>query len=201
MPNCAEKRSMTVAARPSAAESAIAALLDANATIATAESITGGLVVGALTEVPGSSAVVNGGVVAYNVSVKHELLGVPEAVLADHGPVHPDTAMWMALGVARRLGATTALATTGVAGPEPHGGSAPGRVLFGWWHRGHGGVAQAQLSGDRVEIRQQAVELGLAIIEQCARSETLAVSESAVSGSLQEVDHGVAEAEFRFPSG
>jgi nicotinamide-nucleotide amidase len=190
---------MTAAALPSAAESAIAALRDTNATIATAESITGGLIVGALTGVPGSSAVVKGGVVAYNVSVKHELLGVPEAVLTEHGPVHPDTAMWMALGAARRLGTSTALATTGVAGPEPHGGSAPGRVLFGWWHRGHGGVAQAQLSGDRVEVRRQAVELALAIIEQCARNEMPEVSRSATAGLLQEVDHGVAEAEFRFP--
>lgn len=192
---------MTAAPLPSAAEAAIAALRDAQATIATAESITGGLVVGGLTSIPGSSAVVLGGVAAYNVSVKQRMLGVPAAVLEKFGPVHPDTAMWMALGAARRLGANVTLATTGVAGPEPHGGAAPGQVLFGWWTDGTGGVLQGQLSGDRWEIRAQAVELAMGIIEQCARNGAPSAADLGQARSVEMVDHGVAQAEFRFPTG
>ncbi|MCH9719080.1 MAG: nicotinamide-nucleotide amidohydrolase family protein [Actinomycetia bacterium] len=192
---------MTAAPLPSAAEAAVAALREAQATIATAESITGGLVVGGLTSVPGSSAVVLGGVVAYSISVKQRMLGVPAAVLEQSGPVHPDTAMWMALGAARRFGANVTLATTGVAGPEPHGGSTPGQVLFGWWTDGTGGVLQAQLSGDRWEIRAQAVELAMSIIVQCARNGALTAADLGQHRPVETVDHGVAQAELRFPTG
>ena len=98
-------------------------------TIAVAESLTGGLVAGALTGVAGASAVVRGGVVAYATDLKAVLLGVPEAVLAEHGPVHPEVAAAMADGVRRRLGADFGVATTGVAGPGPAEGKPAGTVL------------------------------------------------------------------------
>lgn len=190
---------MTPTPPPDAATTAISALRDHGATVATAESVTGGLLAGALTAVPGSSAVVLGGVVAYSIAIKKELLGVPADVLETHGPVHPDTAMWMALGAARRFQTSIAVATTGVAGPEPHGGMAPGYVLFGWWARGNGGVAQVQLSGDRGEVRSRSVEVGLNIIGQCARDGRPLIRDGIRLGSAQSVEHGVDQAHFRFP--
>lgn len=92
-------------------------LKTAGATVAVAESCTGGLLLDRLTDVPGSSAYVVGGVVAYSNGVKTELLGVPADVLAAHGAVSEPVARAMAEGVRARLGATFGVATTGVAGP------------------------------------------------------------------------------------
>jgi PncC family amidohydrolase len=86
-------------------------------TVATAESCTGGLVVHALTEVPGSSAYVRGGIVAYADAVKHAQLGVPEDVLEAHGAVSAQVALAMAEGVRERLATDLGVAVTGVAGP------------------------------------------------------------------------------------
>ncbi|TDC57044.1 CinA family protein [Jiangella ureilytica] len=97
-------------------------------TVAAAESLTGGLVCAALTSVPGSSAVVRGGVVVYATDLKAALAGVPEAVLESDGPVAASTAAAMASGVRERLGADVGLATTGVAGPDAQDGHPPGTV-------------------------------------------------------------------------
>ena len=104
------------------AVAAVAALTAAGLTVAVAESLTGGSVVEALVRVPGASACVRGGVVAYATDLKATLLGVPADLLAERGPVDPDVAAAMADGVRRRLGADLGVATTGVAGPEPQGG-------------------------------------------------------------------------------
>lgn len=90
-------------------------------TVATAESCTGGLVAHLLTEIPGSSAYVRGGIVAYANEVKRESLGVPPEVLEAHGAVSAQVALAMADGARRRLGVDVAVAVTGVAGPD--GGS------------------------------------------------------------------------------
>lgn len=95
-------------------------------TVATAESLTGGLVVAALVSVPGASAVVRGGVVAYATDVKASVLGVSPDLLARHGAVHPDVAAAMAAGARTALGADVGIATTGVAGPDPQDGHPPG---------------------------------------------------------------------------
>ena len=97
-------------------------------TLATAESLTGGLVGGALTDIPGVSAVYRGGVIVYATELKAQLAGVPEDLLAAVGPVHPDTAAALASGVRQRLEATYGLATTGVAGPDPQAGIEAGTV-------------------------------------------------------------------------
>jgi PncC family amidohydrolase len=100
-------------------------------TLATAESLTGGLVGAAVTAVPGCSAVYRGGVVSYATDLKAQLLDVDARLLDEVGPVHPAVARAMADGAARRLGADYAVATTGVAGPSPQGGKAPGTVFVG----------------------------------------------------------------------
>ena len=106
------------------------ALSERGQTVAVAESLTGGMVCAALVEVPGASVVLRGAVVAYATELKHRLLDVDGDLLARNGPVDPDVAAQMALGVRERLGADWGLATTGVAGPDPQNGVAPGRVYL-----------------------------------------------------------------------
>jgi PncC family amidohydrolase len=90
-------------------------------TLATAESCTGGLIADMITEIPGSSAYLVGGIVAYSNAVKKAELGVPAEVLAAHGAVSAQTARAMAAGVRERLGVDCAASVTGIAGPD--GGS------------------------------------------------------------------------------
>ena len=101
-----------------------------NATLACAESCTGGAVASALTDVPGASAVFRGGVVAYSVAVKRSALSVPAETLARFGVVSRECAEAMARGAARTLGADFAVATTGVAGPGPQDGVPAGTVCI-----------------------------------------------------------------------
>jgi nicotinamide-nucleotide amidase len=98
-----------------------AACLEARRTIATAESCTGGLVAHLLTEVPGSSRYLLGGVVSYADAAKRDLLGVPAALLHAHGAVSAQVALAMAAGARDRLRADLAVSITGIAGPD--GGS------------------------------------------------------------------------------
>ena len=102
-------------------------------TVAVAESLTGGLVVAALVGVPGASTVVRGGVVAYMTDLKAALLGVDPELLGRVGAVDPDVAREMARGVGVRLGADHAIATTGVAGPDPQDGHPVGEVWVAHW--------------------------------------------------------------------
>ncbi len=143
----------------------VEALTSARATVATAESLTGGLVAAALTAVPGASAVVRGGVVAYATDLKHELAGVPEETLARDGPVAASTAAAMAAGVQRRCAATYGVATTGVAGPDPQDDHPPGTL-----HVAVAGPAGTRvesvtaLAGDRSAIRKAAVQRALDLL-------------------------------------
>lgn len=95
-------------------------------TVATAESLTGGLLVALLTEIPGSSAVVRGGLVVYATDLKHTLAGVDGDLLAARGPVDPEVAMRLADGARSRCGASIGVGLTGVAGPDPQDGVAVG---------------------------------------------------------------------------
>jgi PncC family amidohydrolase len=145
-------------------------LLRQEATVATAESLTGGLLGAALTAQPGSSATYRGGVVAYAVDLKAALLGVSTDLLERRGPVHPQTAAAMAAGARDRLGATYAVATTGVAGPEPHGNEPVGTVDLACAGPGPSSesgdpvVRRCHLTGDRDEIRAAAVVAALELL-------------------------------------
>jgi nicotinamide-nucleotide amidase len=140
-----------------ALERLVAALQARQATIATAESLTGGLVAAALTDVPGISAVYRGGVVVYATELKAELAGVPLDLLDRLGPVHPDTAAAMASGVRLRLGATYGLATTGVAGPDSQDGHPAGEVYVAAAGPDEVRVESLRLSGGRDAVRAATV--------------------------------------------
>jgi nicotinamide-nucleotide amidase len=132
--------------------------------IAVAESLTGGLVAAALTDVPGASAAFRGGVVAYATELKARLLGVDSRLLARYGAVHPQVAAGMADGVRRRLEATFGLATTGVAGPDPQDDQPVGTVHIAVSAADDTVVRTIALSGDRDEIRRLTVEHALGLL-------------------------------------
>ena len=136
-------------------------LLERGETVATAESLTAGLVAAALTTVPGSSAVVRGGLVVYATDLKASLADVPAELLAAHGAVHPDVATALAGGARRACGADWGLGLTGVAGPDPQDGAAPGTVYFGIAHSSGSSVVRLDLPGDRHGIRAGAVRAAI----------------------------------------
>ncbi|HLH82992.1 MAG TPA: CinA family protein [Trebonia sp.] len=151
------------AARELAAE--IIRLLTASSqTVAVAESLTGGLVAAALTDVPGSSKAFRGGVVAYATEIKARVLGVDSQMLDAHGPVYAPVAAAMAAGVRVRLGATVGVATTGVAGPDPADGFPPGTVHIAVSLADDTVVRTMALNGNRDEVRRLTVERALGLL-------------------------------------
>lgn len=143
------------------AEKVHAALRGDGATLAVAESLTGGLLSAALVDVPGASRTYRGSVTAYTTELKSGLLGVDDGLLAVYGPVHPVVARQMAEGVRRLLGADYGLATTGVAGPEPQNGHAVGTVHLALAGPAGAVVDSPRLSGGRDTIRRAAVTAAL----------------------------------------
>jgi nicotinamide-nucleotide amidase len=136
-------------------------------TLATAESCTGGLVAARLTNVPGSSDVFRGGLVAYADAVKEAELGVPREVLERAGAVSGETAEAMAAGARDRLGADIAVAVTGIAGPA--GGTPEKPVGLVHLHAAapNGGKAQElRLPGDREAIRSRAAAAALHLVRR-----------------------------------
>jgi nicotinamide-nucleotide amidase len=128
--------------------------------LATAESVTGGSVASALTDVPGASEIFVGGVVAYAAEAKSALLGVDPAVIEEFGQVSEEVAMAMAAGVIDRLGADAAVAVTGSAGPTPleH---PPGTVIVGVITPEGEGSRKLRLPGDRELVRTYATTAAL----------------------------------------
>jgi nicotinamide-nucleotide amidase len=133
------------------------------ATLVTAESCSGGWIAKTLTDIAGSSAWFECGVVAYSYEAKEALLGVRPETLEEHGAVSRETAIEMVSGALARYGATVAVAVTGIAGPS--GGTADkpvGTVWISWKRRG--GYAQAELfhfDGDRDAVRRETVAAAL----------------------------------------
>jgi PncC family amidohydrolase len=135
-------------------------------TLATAESLTGGMVGHLLTSVPGASASYVGGVISYATRLKSTLAGVDPTTLAEHGPVDARTAAEMAIGVCRTCHADWGLATTGVAGPDPQDGHPAGEVYVAVAHPADGfvRVEALRLSGDRQAIREAAAAEALTLL-------------------------------------
>jgi nicotinamide-nucleotide amidase len=140
-------------------------------TIATAESCTGGLVAGALTEIAGSSAAVLNGFVTYSNEAKQRMLGVPALTIEAYGAVSRETALAMAQGALKHSPADLSVATTGVAGPG--GGSAEkpvGLVQFAAARRGGKTITREERFGDlgRSEIRRRSVLTALSMLLEVA---------------------------------
>jgi nicotinamide-nucleotide amidase len=142
-------------------------LRDRSLTLATAESCTGGLVAARLTDVPGSSEVFLGSIVAYSDVVKAEQLGVPEEVLSQHGAVSAETAAAMARGARDRLSADVAVAVTGIAGPGGGTESKPVGLVF---LHASGPMGERDLRfdfpGDRETIRGRAAVAALHLVRR-----------------------------------
>jgi nicotinamide-nucleotide amidase len=146
-------------------------LTERGLTIAVAESLTGGLLVAELIRTPGASAVVVGGVVAYDTAIKHSVLGVDAALLASNGAVDPEVARQMASGVRDVLAvdgrsADIGVSTTGVAGPDPQDGKPVGMVFVGIAFGDDVHAVELSLSGSRDEVRAAVVVKALALIRR-----------------------------------
>ena len=142
--------------------------------VGTAESCTGGLIAAALTEVPGSSAAVYGGIVSYANEVKQNRLGVGADTLDAHGAVSEPVAVQMSLGARKALGADVCVSVTGIAGP---GGAVPGKPVGTVWIgvAGTDGAARARLfhfDGDRDEVREATVRAALLMMLEELRGST-----------------------------
>ena len=147
------------------AERLVRILTEKKMTCATAESCTGGGVGFAITAVPGSSAVFWGGIISYDNSVKHGVLGVPEEVLATKGAVSSECAAAMAEGARRCLKTDLAVSITGIAGPG--GGSADkpvGLVWFGVASKAGTITDKKVFSGGRETVRAAAIEHALSLL-------------------------------------
>ena len=140
--------------------------------LATTESVTGGLVAGALTAIAGSSDVFERGFVTYSNEAKSELLGVPPEVIAEYGAVSDETAAAMARGAIDRAPVDIAISVTGIAGPGGATATKPvGLVLFGLARRdGTCRTERRIFPGDRAAVRQRALHMALGILEAEARS-------------------------------
>ncbi|MDQ3406160.1 MAG: CinA family protein [Actinomycetota bacterium] len=142
----------------------VADLREHSETVATAESLTGGLLTAVLTSVPGSSAVVRGGLVVYGTDLKHTLAGVDASLLADVGPVDSQVAVALAEGARSRCGATIGVGLTGVAGPDPQDGKPPGTVHAAVASPRGRRTSSLRVDGDREQVRAAAVRAALELV-------------------------------------
>lgn len=144
----------------------IGKLLRRQWSIVTAESCTGGMVAAAITDVPGASEVFRGGVVAYHNQIKHDLLGVPTEILEQYGAVSRECVEAMMAGAAEIMNADCVIATSGIAGPGGGSKDKPvGLVFVGVRTPKDVIVRKFMFDGGRSEVRTQAVQNGLAMIE------------------------------------
>lgn len=144
------------------AEALVQELSAAGKMVATAESCTGGWIAKAITDIPGSSAVLGYGIVSYSNDAKESMLGVENQMLAERGAVSESVVEAMAKGVLRRSGADISVAVSGVAGPGGGTKEKPvGTVCFAWAMRGGAKVSVAtsaeRFQGNRERVREQTV--------------------------------------------
>ncbi|RYC10769.1 CinA family protein [Nocardioides zhouii] len=147
------------------------ALVARGETVATAESLTGGLLSSLLTDVPGASRSFVGGVVSYATRVKVSVLDVPPDLVERHGVVSEECAVAMARGVRGRLDATWGVATTGVAGPDMQDGQPVGTVWVAVAEPDHVAARLLALTGDRRAIREATCEAALSLLQDLLREE------------------------------
>ncbi|MEU5939166.1 CinA family protein [Micromonospora sp. NPDC047548] len=150
----------------SPAATVVHSLHERHETLATVESLTGGLLSASVVEIAGVSEVYRGGLVTYATELKSELAGVPAELLAERGPVDPDVARALAEGGRRRCGADWGLATTGVAGPEPQDGKPVGLVYVAAAGPAGTTVRRLDLDGGRDHIRAAAVIEALRLLAE-----------------------------------
>ncbi|WBB70338.1 CinA family protein [Micromonospora sp. WMMD812] len=163
-----ERESDASGERPvgSPAAGVVHSLAQRHETLATVESLTGGLLSAGIVEIAGVSGVYRGGLVVYATELKAELAGVPATLLAERGPVDPDVAVALAEGGRRRCGADWGLATTGVAGPEPQDGKPVGLVYVAAAGPGGTTVRELGLDGGRDHVRAAAVIEALRLLAE-----------------------------------
>lgn len=167
-----------------AAKNLLAICKRKNLLIATAESCTAGLVAGTLTEVPGTSSILDRGFITYSNEAKHEMLGVPRDILAKHGAVSVETAEAMARGVLGHSRVHLAVSVTGIAGPD--GGSAEkpvGLVFFAGASRGGKLITSEQRYGNigRDKVRKQSVLQAFRMLHELAEGEASNPSRAAIN--------------------
>lgn len=153
--------SLTAAELHAAAETLVTRARDAGRTVATAESLTAGLVAATIAEIPGASAVLRGGLVVYATDLKATLAGVEAGILDRHGAVAPETAAQLAAGAASRCGADIGIGLTGVAGPDPQEGKPVGTVFVGVGAGTDVAVHRLVVDGSRPRIRAAAAWCGM----------------------------------------
>lgn len=155
------------------AAEAVAALVARGWTLGVAESLTGGAVAAEIVSVPGASAALRGGVVAYATPVKHSLLGVDAELLAAHGPVHSRVALQMAEGVRHAVAvdgpSDVGIATTGIAGPDSPDGQPVGTVHVAVVTPRGSLSEMHRFAGDRAEVRARSVDAVLQTLVRMMR--------------------------------
>ena len=144
------------------ADQAHSRLVELGLTVATAESLTGGLLGVLLTEAPATSVTFRGGLIVYGMDTKHHMAGVDDELLAEYGPVHPAVAEQLATGARDRVTADYGIGITGVAGPAEQGGRPVGEVHIAI--AGPDGVSSNEyhFEGTRDDIRKLAAATALA---------------------------------------
>lgn len=156
------------------ASAVLAALVERGWTLGVAESLTGGALAAEFVSVPGASASLRGAIVAYATPVKHTLLGVDDALLNAHGPVHPDVALQMAAGVRGALNvdgapADVGVSTTGIAGPDSPDGQPVGTVHVAVVTPDSSVTEVFRFAGDRAEVRARAVDAAIDMLARVLR--------------------------------
>lgn len=146
------------------AQETVRLLTERSRTVATAESLSGGLLGAMITAVPGASAVYRGGVIAYATDLKVDLLDVPGEVVAEHGVISAECAEAMAAGVRERARATYGLGLTGVAGPDLQEGHPAGTVYVGLATPDGVTSVRLALRGDRDAVRSGACRAALELL-------------------------------------
>lgn len=156
------------------AERVLALLREKGQTVASAESLTGGLIGDLLTSVPGASVCFRGGLITYATPLKSSLAGVSEDTLERHGAVSETTAAELAYGAALRCGADWGVSATGVAGPGSQEGHPAGTVFIAAAHPADGDdlvwVERLTLTGSRWQIRRATAVAALSLVERATAS-------------------------------